>query len=85
MNRFSHRDTYLRLGSLESAAETESGMQETHEGTTNVKGRAGGLPEGQACPTLGVGRELSCHPRPRMAVTLGEPSHGQRADRTHHN
>lgn len=49
---------YLRLGSPESAAETESGMQETHEGTTHVKGREGGLPEGQACPTLGIGREL---------------------------
>ena len=60
-------------------------MQETHVGTTHVKGHEGCLPEGQACPTLGIGRELSCHPRPRMAVTLGEPSHGQRADHTHHN
>ena len=56
MNRYSCRDTYLRLGSLESAAETVSGVQETHEGTTHVKGPEGGLPEGQACPSLGHGQ-----------------------------
>ena len=82
MNRFSHRDTYLRLGiGCWDSLGCKKLMREQHtwKDVREVSLR------GRPVQALDTGRALSCHPWPRMAVTLGEPSHAQRADRTHHN
>lgn len=46
-------------------------------GTTHAKGHGEVSLRARPVQALDTGRELSCHPWPRMAVTLGEPSHGQ--------